>query len=266
MESGFRSPLVDFFRRGEVARDVRMMAAEGALAPRAHEQLALLIHLSDDADEAVAASANATLASLPPESLQAFLARSDVPAQMREFFAARGINPGSQPAADAAAPLLSLDGPDAAPAEDTNPADDAAPADEEASQVLSSLPIVQRMKLAMKGTKSQRAVLIRDSNKLVAAAVLSSPKLTTSEVEAFAKMANVTEEVLRAIAMNRSWVKNYGVIAGLTRNPKTPPAISMQMVQRLNDRDLKMLSMDRNVPEAVRLAARKFVVKGLDSK
>lgn len=261
MESGFRSPLVDFFRRGEVARDVRMMAAEGALAPRAHEQLALLIHLSDDADTAVAASANATLAALPTESLQAFLARSDVPAQMREFFAARGVSPGSQPAADAAEPLVNLDGPDGP---DAAPADEAAPADDEASPMLSSLPIVERMKLAMKGTRSQRAQLIRDSNKLVAAAVLSSPKLTSAEVEAFSKMANVTEEVLRAIAMNRSWMKNYGVVAGLTRNPKTPPAISMQIVQRLNDKDLKMLSMDRNVPEAVRLVARKYVVKGPD--
>src|SRR5215213_6604186 len=157
MDSGFRTPLIDFFRRGEVARDVRLLAAAGVLAPRAHEQVALLILLADDADAAVASSAAATLHALP----------------------------------------------------------------------LSSLPIIERMKLAMKGSKSQRAQLIRDSNKLVAAAVLSSPKLTESEVEAFTKMANVTEEVLRTIAMNRAWVKNYGVIAGLTRNPKTPPAISM---------------------------------------
>ena len=129
----------------------------------------------------------------------------------------------------------------------------------EGAQVLASLPIIERMKLAMKGTKGQRAQLIRDSNKLVAAAVLSSPKLTESEVETFSKMANVSEDVLRTIAMNRSWVKNYGVISGLTKNPKTPPGISMQMLQRLNERDLKMLVIDRNVPESVRLAARKFL-------
>ena len=93
----------------------------------------------------------------------------------------------------------------------------------------------------------------------MAAAVLSSPKLTESEVETFSKMANVSEDVLRTIAMNRSWVKNYGVISGLTKNPKTPPGISMQMLQRLNERDLKMLVIDRNVPESVRLAARKFL-------
>ena len=229
------------------------MAAEGALAPRAHEQLALLILLSDDPDPAIAAVANGTLDVLPPEALQSFLARSDVPQPMRDFFAARGIRPGDVPAADAEGPILDPD------TEASTGADE----QEDEHLVLSSLPIVERMKLAMKGTRTQRAQLIRDSNKLVAAAVLSSPKLTDAEVESFAKMANVTEEVLRSIAMNRAWVKNYGVVAGLTRNPKTPPAISMQMVQRLNDRDLKMLASDRNVPEAVRLAARKFVVKGL---
>lgn len=252
MDPGFRSPLVDFFTRGEVARDVRLMAAEGTLAPRAHEQVALLVLLSDDPDPEVAATARATLNLLPAAALQAFLARSDVPSQMRDFFAARGVTPGTQAAADAGAPLIES----AAAAA----AGSAAEHDEaEVSQVLASLSIVERMKLAMKGSKGQRAQLIRDSNKLVAAAVLSSPKLTESEVEAFSKMANVSEDVLRTIATNRSWVKNYGVVAGLTRNPKTPPGISMQMVQRLNERDLKMLAIDRNIPEAVRLAARKFV-------
>jgi hypothetical protein len=258
MESGFRSHLIDFFRRGDVTHDVRLIAAQGALAPRAHEQLALLILLSDDPDPEISTSANATLDGLPVEPLQAFLARSDVPGQMRDFFAIRGVTPGAVPASDASEPLV--DGAADETVDDTalEESDD----EDAAGQDVSRLSIVQRMKLGMKGTKAHRSRLIRDSNKLVAAAVLSSPKLTESEVEAFAKMANVSEEVLRTIAMNRTWVKNYGVVSGLTRNPKTPPAISMQLVQRLNERDLKMLAMDRNVPEAVRLAARKFLRKG----
>lgn len=259
MDTGWRSPLVDFFKRGEVARDVRLMAAQGALAPRPHEQLALLALLVDDADGDIAATAARTLGALPEAALRAFLARTDVPSQMREFFAARGTMPGDQPAPDAETPLLDTSDAAAAPA-DSAPAEPAkAKEEDEENQVLASLPIVERMKLAMKGTKGQRSQLIRDSNKLVAAAVLSSPKLTESEVEAFAKMANVSEDTLRTIAMNRTWVKNYGVVAGLTRNPKTPAAISMHMLQRLNERDLKMLAIDRNVPEAVRLAAKKYV-------
>ncbi len=260
MDPGFRSPLVDFFRRGEVARDVRLLAAEGALAPRAHEQLALLILLADDPDPEVARSAVVTIGNLPDGPLKAFLARSDVPDEMRAFFGMQGIQPAETPAADADEPLLDLlaevpEVPDVPEAGGEKPATE--------SKILSSLSVTDRMKLAMKGTREQRSQLIRDSNKLVSAAVLSSPKLTDSEVEAFAKMANVSEEVLRVIAMNRTWMKNYGVALGLSRNPKTPPAITMHLLHRLNERDLKSLAVDRNVPESVRLAARKIVVKNV---
>ena len=253
MDPGLRSPLVDFFRRGEVAHDVRLFAARGAFAPRAHDQLAILLVLTDDPHPDVAQTAAATLDRLPEGSLARFLSRSDVPAAMREFFVARGIVPEPTGAEPGDHPLV-----EAADDEDG----DRVP-DTEDPKVLAMLPVIQRMKLAMRGTREQRGQLIRDSNRLVAAAVLSSPKLTEAEVEAFARMANLSEDILRIIGMNRNWTKNYNVIAALARNPKTPPAMSMNFLQRLNDRDLKMISIDRNVSEPVRLAARKFVVKNL---
>ena len=242
-----RSALLDFFRRGEVAADIRLLAAQGGLVPRAHEQLALLMLLSDDPDPAVAETARATLDALPRGSLSAFLARPDVPAEMRTFFASRGVEPAEGPVA--AEPLTGeAEDPDAQDADES----------EADPRVLSTLPVIDRMKLAMRGTREQRSQLVRDSNKLVAVAVLSSPKLTEAEVEGFARMANLSEDVLRIIATNRAWVKNYNVVAGLARNPKTPTALAMGFLQRLNERDLKMLAMDRNVSEPVRLAARKF--------
>jgi hypothetical protein len=111
-----------------------------------------------------------------------------------------------------------------------------------------------------------RAILIRDANKMIAATVLSSPKLSEQEVEAFSRMTNVAEEVLRIIGNNRAWVKNYQVVLGLTKNPKTPLALSMNFMSRLNDRDLNMLSNDRNVPEPLRVAARKKVVASTSKK
>jgi hypothetical protein len=253
VDPGFRSPLIDFFRRGEVARDVRLLAAQGALAPRAQEQLALLVMLSDDADPEVARSAVATLDALPEDPVRRFLARSDTPPEMRVFFEARGVLPAEGDAAvDLDEPLL-----------DTlaELPDEPGPADPEHKQI-SSLSVLERMKLAMKGTREQRAALIRDSNKLVSAAVLSSPKVNEAEIEAFTKMGNVSEDVLRIIGMNRSWVKNYGVMLGLCKHPKTPPAISMSLVQRLNEKDLKMLAMDRNAKEGLRLLAKKMLSKG----
>jgi len=252
MEPGLRSPLIDFFRRGEVTRDIKLLAAQGGFAPRAHEQLALLVLLSDDSDPEVAAAAQATVTALPPGPLTGFLARTDVPSEMRGFFASRGIQPAAVASGDAELPLV-----DTLTEVPTVPA--AEP--EEEPRLLSSLPILQRMKLAMKGTREQRATLVRDSNRLVAAAVLSSPKLTESEVEAFTKMGNVSEDVLRSIGTNRSWLKNYAIAAGLCRNPKTPPGMAMQLIHRLNERDLKMLSIDRNIPEASRALARKILTK-----
>lgn len=261
MDFGYRSPFIDFFRRGEVARDVRLLAAQGVLAPRAHEQLALLVLLSDDADPEVAATANATLAALPPAALREFLAGNDVPSGMREFFAGRGVHPAGTSAEDASVPLV--DAPTELPAVAEEDQAEAEPEKSADTTLISGLPILDKMKLAMKGTREQRALLIRDPNKLVSSAVLSSPKLTDSEIESFTKMGNVSEEVLRVIGNNRSWLKNYGVMLGLVRNAKTPLAISMQLIQRLNERDQKMLAVDRNIPEALRLMARKLIAKAL---
>ena len=99
MDPGVRSPLVDLFRRGEAARDIRLQAARGALAPRVHDQLALLLVLSDDEDPEISTSARSTLDALPVEALKGFLARSDIPQPMRDFFAARGVSAGAVPAA-----------------------------------------------------------------------------------------------------------------------------------------------------------------------
>ena len=264
MDPGYRSPLVDLFLKGEAARDIRLMAARGLLPRPAHEQIALLVVLSDDPDPEIAATANATIARLPPAALTDFLA-TDAPTELRAFFTARSAEPA---AAGSAAPPASVAAPPEEAAKGATDATDATEAtdgsDGEVSddpQLVSSLSIADRLKLATKGTREQRGQLIRDSNRIVATAVLTSPKLTESEVEAFAKMGNVSEDVLRIIGTNRSWLKNYGIVHAVTRNPKTPTGISMQLMHRLTEKDIKMLANDRNVPEALRLAARRILTK-----
>jgi hypothetical protein len=252
MDAGFRTPLLDTFKQGTVETDVRLQAARGELAPRAHEQVALLVMLAADPVADVAAAAEATLSAVPRATLSALLNRSDVPAEIRAFFQARGIE------ADGGAPLA----PDAPLVDANAPTPDSAEADDPGStlQKLSAMNVAQRLTRAMKGNREERAILIRDPNKIVAAAVLSSPKLTETEVESIAKMANVSEEVLRIIAHTRAWVKNYQVVLGLAKNPKTPVALSMNLLSRLTERDLKMISTDKNVPDVLRVTARKKLV------
>ena len=254
--------MLDFFRRGEVARDIRLQAAQGGMAPRAHEQLALLMLLVDDHDPEIATAAEATISAIPRAALEAFLARSDASTEMREFFAGRGIQPAPVPAQAADAPLVE-------PSSAADPLAAIMAAEEEPSegqvrestvQKIASLNVAQRMTLAMKGSREERAVLDRDPNKIDAVAVLSSPKLTDTEVESIAKMANVSDEILRIIGFSRAWTKNYAVVHALVRNPKTPVAISMNLLSRLGDRDLRNLSTNRNIPDVLRVSARKRVV------
>ncbi|HUR35009.1 MAG TPA: hypothetical protein VM032_14500 [Vicinamibacterales bacterium] len=253
------APLLDFFRRGEVNREVRLLAAQGVLAPRAHEQIGLLILLSDDRDQEIRDTAARTLDGIPVDALRSYLGRSDVAVGVREFFGDRGIFPAEMPAITADDPLIDVS-PDLTA--DTGDSLEAEGSADTLLQKLQKMNITERLKLAMRGSREVRALLIRDPNKIVAAAVLSSPKVTESEVEGFAKMATVSEEVLRAIGMNRAWLKNYGVVVALTKNPKCPVGLSLNLLNRLNDRDLNGVSSDRNVPDPLRQAARRKVVLG----
>lgn len=215
MEAGSATPLLDFFRRGGVDRDIRLMAAQCILGLRPHEQQGILELLVDDPDGDVAAAARANLQTMT------------------------GAAGSAEPA----------------------PSGEEAPAagDDERSALvrIAAMSPPQRLALAMRGTREERAVLIRDPNKIVAVAVLSSPKVTDSEVESIAKMANVSEDVLRIIGQTRAWMKNYSIASALTRNPKTPMGVSLNLLPRLLEKDVKALSNDRNVPDVLRLAARK---------
>ena len=252
------TPLLDFFKRGEVDRDVRLQAAQGTIAPRAHEQLAILVLLLEDPDREIREIADDTLNKIPVDALEKFLASADVPVDLREFFGDRGIFPAEIPPIEVEFedPLIDL----------------GAEGNEEdgervsGTQELANMNFPQRLRAAMKGTREQRAILIRDPNKMICASVLSSPKVSIPEVESFARMQNVSEDVLRIIGHNRAWLKSYGVILALTKNPKTPLSLSMQLMARLTTKDLAKLSVDRNVPEALRIQSRKKVTQNQSGK
>ena len=125
-------------------------------------------------------------------------------------------------------------------------------------QHLAKMTVAQRVQFAMKGGSEARRTLIRDNNKVVQRAVLQSPRLTDQEVEAFAAMSSLTDEILRSIANNRNFRKNYTVVRNLLNNPKTPLDVSLHMLPALNAVDLKRLTSNKNVPETLRTTAMKL--------
>ena len=350
------NPLVDQFRRGGVPKDIRYMAAQGALPLTPADLIDLLFHLLSDPEEEVRTAAAGSLAAIPHDDMLAILKDRETPAavlawglanreekDVREAALQNPSTPdeaiealaGSLPEALAelvvinqtrllrrTALLVALEGnpglnsdqrrrlrelresfhigevekappaPAAAPV--PPPAAPAAPepppegpvagkdlsVDEAMVQVLSDeerqqedkvsavqrlyrMNTAEKMITALKGSREERTILIRDPNRIVSTAVLGSPKLTEAEVEGFAAMKNVSGDVLRYIGNHKEWTKKYTVIQSLVKNPRTPLGISIGMVSRLNPKDLKSIAVDRNVSEVIRKAAQRFV-KGPD--
>ncbi len=133
-------------------------------------------------------------------------------------------------------------------------------------QKLTKLSVAQRVQLALKGGAEERRSLIRDTSKVVQRAVLQSPRLTDREVESFAAMSNLSDEILRLIATNRNFRKHYTVVRNLMNNPKTPLDVSLHLLPNLNPQDLKVLTFNKNVPETLRTTAVKLQRQRKDAR
>jgi hypothetical protein len=133
-----------------------------------------------------------------------------------------------------------------------------------ALQKIAKLDIKGRIQLAMKGNKEERSLLVRDGTKIVALAVLESPKVTDGEVERFAGQKNVLESVLRAIPMKRRFIKQYPIVRALTSNPRTPIDVSLGLIKHLLIQDLRHLSGNKEVSDTVRKLATKMFRQKLD--
>jgi hypothetical protein len=112
-----------------------------------------------------------------------------------------------------------------------------------------------RVKLAMKGDREARNILIRDPNRIVAQAVVQNARITEMEVEKIASMKSVPEDVLRLIAINRAWARNYQIMFKLAQNPRTPMGNVISILTRLQLRDLIAMTKNRNISDAVRKQA-----------
>jgi len=121
------------------------------------------------------------------------------------------------------------------------------------------MTVKDRVKFALKGDREARGILIRDSNRVVATAVIHNPRINDKEIENIASMRTVSDEVLRLIGMNRAWTRSYPIIHNLARNPRTPMATAVQILPRIQMKDLHALAENRNISEGVRRQAYRLV-------
>jgi hypothetical protein len=139
--------------------------------------------------------------------------------------------------------------------------DKAQPLDQSLFAKIRDMRVGERIKLALKGNRDARMILIRDSNKLIQRFVLQNPRVTEDEIVMVARNRNIESEVLKLIGDNRNWIKNYQVKIGLATNPKTPLATALHALGTLLERDLRLLAKNKNVSTTVVSQARRLLAQ-----
>jgi hypothetical protein len=128
-----------------------------------------------------------------------------------------------------------------------------------AYNAIKHMSVSERVKLALRGGKEARLLLVRDPNRLIRRFVLQNPRITEQEVIAIAQEKTAEEEALRTIAARREWMKSYQIRMALVKNPRTPFAIALSQLGTILERDLARLAKSRDVPENVAVHARRMV-------
>ena len=126
-------------------------------------------------------------------------------------------------------------------------------------QAVQKMSVVEKVKLAIKGNKEARGLLIKSSNKIVARTVIRNPRITDEEIAFIASAKSASEEILRELVRNDEWTKNYPIKKALVFNPKTPLPAAIKLTNSLREREVRELSKSRCVPNGVRAAARRLL-------
>jgi hypothetical protein len=126
-------------------------------------------------------------------------------------------------------------------------------------QKIQRLTIPERRQLALKGGREIRSILIKDPYKEVVLTVLENAKITDTEVEIIARSRSIPDEALRKITKKREWIKNYAIVLAVVTNPKTPSGMAVTLINELKTKDLSLLEKNKNIPEAVRSAAKRLL-------
>jgi hypothetical protein len=268
--------LVDAIREGKAPEVVRRNGAQGNLPLPLQESIEVLTVLARDRVEEIRQTAFDTLTRWDSGELQEVLSNPSTPPAVLDFatsFLARGRevlldallqNPNLpddlrdeiesrllEEARQKAAPAVPLP-PGSGQAGPPSGLGEGVAGRETLIQKINRLSAVEKIKQALTGNLETRMILVHDSNKLVARAVLQSPKLTTAEIEGYASAKNISEEILRLIAVNRAFMKSYTIARALLNNPRAPIDITLPLLNRMNDNDMKALTMNRNIPEVIR--------------
>lgn len=127
---------------------------------------------------------------------------------------------------------------------------------------LRQLNVRERMHLASKADRQERAVLLRDSSPQVLLALVTNPQITADDIVQIIRNPQVSPGVLDRITRENRWLANSEVQKALVRNPKTPSPIALRLVDGLPTEELRKLAkIQSGLRENLRKAALRAYLK-----
>jgi c-di-GMP-binding flagellar brake protein YcgR len=119
-------------------------------------------------------------------------------------------------------------------------------------QRINRLSLQERIRLAFTGNRPERMILARDPNKLTVLAVIENPGITGEEILRMTQNKKNSREVIVRVCKDKNWMKNYALMFSILKHPKMPVTKAGEFLEKLNNRDLRQLSMEKDINPAVR--------------
>ncbi len=287
------SPTVAAFVGPAVGSNAKLQGIEAAASMQTVDRVVLLFCLMRDADSCVAETASTAFGSLPEECLLAFLDTPEphpsilgaiartrysspavaaallecpaLPPAETEFIAKCVLNSGESglagEAGDGAAGSDEAGGEapsDAQESEETS--DDVEQEYLSKYQMIQSMGVGEKIKMALTGDKEWRAILVNDNNKLVCCSVIKNPRITEGEILQFLKVGVQNDEIIRIICANKEWIKNYMIRKALVDSPKTPLPLALRFLSSLNEKDIAAYAKSKNISSVISTQAKRMVL------
>lgn len=283
------SPVVAAFVGPGKRGDEKLLGIEAAITMQPVDRVTLLFCLMKDADSLVAEAASVAFGALPEESLLAFLKTPDPHPSLLDAVARTHYSSATVLSALRECPSLShaagvflenvvaatslLDGSDAGEQEyvvetgegtlsDAEEPEEPSPEEEYLSkyQMIQTMGVGEKIKMALTGDKEWRAILVNDNNKLVSGNVIKNPRITEGEILQILKVGVQNDEIIRLICANKEWVKNYAIRKALVDSPKTPLPLALRFLTSLNEKDIAAYAKSKNISSVISTQAKRIIL------
>jgi hypothetical protein len=120
---------------------------------------------------------------------------------------------------------------------------------------------MEKILLAVKADRSDRAVLLQDNDPRVLLSVLRNPRLTVDEVVRLAKSSFLNYQIAEVIMKTAQWMASVDVRLALIHNPKTPQAFALRILPTIPEPEVRAIARG-----GTNMALKQAAIKRLQSR